>query len=76
MEVGFVLNGVACYGLVSDFIKGIGSVGDEFSEEDFLVGVEGVNDKAHKLLDISRESECILGHFKDFRVFFWDLKVY
>jgi len=39
-----VLNGVTCYGLVSDFIKGIRSVGNEFSEEDLLVGVEGIND--------------------------------
>jgi hypothetical protein len=27
---------------VSDFIEGIGGVGDEFSQEDLLVGVEGV----------------------------------
>jgi hypothetical protein len=40
---------------VSDFVQGIRSVGDQFSEEDFLVGVEGVDDETHQLLDISIE---------------------
>jgi hypothetical protein len=31
-------------GLVSDFIEGIGGIGYQFAKEDFLVGVEGVDD--------------------------------
>ena len=29
-------------GRITDFVEGIGRVGDEFTEEDLLVGVEGV----------------------------------
>merc|ERR1719329_145077 len=43
--------------LVSNLVKGIRSVGDQLTEEDFLVGVEGVNDQAHQLLNISIESK-------------------
>jgi hypothetical protein len=32
-------------------------VGNQFSEEDFLVGVEGVDDQTHELLNISIECE-------------------
>ena len=31
--------------LVPDFVKGIGGVGDELSQEDFLVRVERVDDQ-------------------------------
>merc|ERR1712166_1193182 len=48
--------------LVSDFIKSIGRVRDEFSKEDLLVGVESVDDKGHQLLDISAESKYFFGH--------------
>ena len=41
--------------MVADFVEGIGGVGDEFAEEDFLVGVEGVDDEGEELVDISRE---------------------
>jgi len=54
----FVLEGVwVCEGLVSDFIEGIGGVGDEFSKEDFFVGVEGVDDQGHQLGDFGLEGE-------------------
>merc|ERR1719329_1297739 len=43
--------------LVSNLVKGIRSVGDQLTEEDFLVGVESVNDQAHQLLNISIESK-------------------
>jgi hypothetical protein len=42
---------------VSDFVKSVGGIGDKFSEEDLFVGVEGVDDESHKLLDVSIESE-------------------
>ena len=35
----------------------IGRVGNQFTEEDFLVGVEGVDDKRHQLGDFSLEGE-------------------
>ena len=35
----------------------IRGVGDELSEEDLLVGVEGVNDQRHQLSNLSLESE-------------------
>jgi len=61
-EVGFTFDTVASDGLVADLVESIRRVGDEFSEEDFLVGVEGVDDETHQLLDISTESEGVLGH--------------
>jgi hypothetical protein len=48
--------------LVSDLIKSIRRVGDQFSEEDLLVGVESVDDEGHQLLDISAESKDFFGH--------------
>jgi hypothetical protein len=61
-------------GFVSDFVQSIGGVGDKFSEENFFVGVESVNDETHQLLDISIEGKVfcvllILSHFfKDFLI--------
>ena len=43
-------------GVDADLVDGIGRVGDELTEEDLLVGVEGVDDEAHQLTDVSRES--------------------
>ncbi len=40
---------------VSDFVQGIRSVGDQFSEKDFFVRVEGIDDETHQLLDVSIE---------------------
>merc|ERR1712137_1087573 len=48
-------------GLVADLVKRIGTVGDQFSEEDLLVGVDGVDDEGKKLRDLGLELEC-LGH--------------
>ena len=44
-------------GVVSDFIQSIRGIGDELSKEDFLVGVESVDDQTHQLLDVSVESK-------------------
>ncbi|KAH3670932.1 hypothetical protein OGAPHI_000643 [Ogataea philodendri] len=41
--------------LVSDFVQGVRSVRDQFSEEDFLVRVNGVNEQGHQLRDLSLE---------------------
>ena len=35
----------------------VGSVADEFTKEDLLVGVEGVDDEAEELVDLRLESE-------------------
>jgi len=39
----------------ADLVEGIGGVGDKLTEEDFLVGVEGVDDEGHQLVDFSLE---------------------
>ena len=44
-------------GLVTDLIQGIGGVGHQLTQEDFLVAVEGVDDQGHQLLDVSIEGE-------------------
>lgn len=53
--------------LVSDLVQSVGGIGDQFSEEDVLVRVEGVDDQSHQLLDISVERVYFLlrvfGHF-------------
>ena len=57
-EGGFVLGDVGVgEGSVPDFVEGIGCVGDELSEEDFFVGVEGVDDESHKLLYVCVEGK-------------------
>lgn len=42
-------------GGISDLVKGIRRVGDELSQEDLLVGVEGVDDKVEKLGNLGLE---------------------
>ena len=37
-----VEDGRVCEGLIADFVQGIGAVGDEFTQEDLLVAVEGI----------------------------------
>lgn len=69
-EVGFIVGDVwVSEGFVSDFVEGIWGVGDEFSEENFFVGVEGVDDETHQLLDVGVEGEVFslfsLAHFLD-----------
>lgn len=49
-------------GGVSDLVEGIGRVGDEFSKEDFLVRVEGVDDKVEKLGNLGLEAKGLGGH--------------
>lgn len=44
-------------GLVTDLVQGIGGVGDKLTEENLLVGVDGVNDQPKQLRDLSLELE-------------------
>lgn len=44
-------------GLVPDLVERIGSVGDELTEENLLVGVDGVDDEREQLRDLSLELE-------------------
>lgn len=56
-------------GLVSDLVESIGGVGDKLSEEDLLVGVDGVDDKGEKLRDLSLELESFshgVGYQREF----------
>jgi hypothetical protein len=46
-------------GLVSDLVESIGGVGDDLSEENLLVGVDGVDDEREKLRDLSLELESL-----------------
>lgn len=43
--------------LIADLVKGIGGVGDEFTQENLLVGVDGVDDEGEELRDLSLELE-------------------
>ena len=45
--------------LVPDLVKSIGRVGDNLSEEDLLVGVDGVDDEGEELRDLSLELESL-----------------
>mmetsp|Transcript_18093 Transcript_18093/g.30891 ORF Transcript_18093/g.30891 Transcript_18093/m.30891 type:complete len:540 (-) Transcript_18093:58-1677(-) len=49
--------------VVPDLVEGVGGVGDELSQEDLLVGVEGVDDETHQLLDVGVEGEDLFTHF-------------
>ena len=49
-------------GAVSDLVKSIRGVGNELSQEDLLVGVEGVDDQTHQLLDVSVERKDFFRH--------------
>merc|ERR1719376_535607 len=56
--------------LIPDLVKGIRRVGDQFSEEDFLVAVEGVDDETHQLSNFCLKGESfsifmnsVSGHF-------------
>ena len=50
-------------GLVTDLVERIRGVRDKFSQEDFLVRVDGVDDQRKKLRDLSLKLES-LGHLK------------
>jgi hypothetical protein len=54
LGLGLQLLGVG-QGLVSDLVQSIGSVGNELSQENLLVGVDGVDDERHQLRDLSCE---------------------
>jgi hypothetical protein len=45
---------------VSDLVKSVRGIGDEFSQKYFFVGVESVDDEAHQLLDISIEGKVLI----------------
>ena len=62
---GIQLAGVG-QGLISDLVQGIGGVGDEFSQEDLLVGVDGVDDQREQLRDLSLELEGFARHLEGF----------
>jgi hypothetical protein len=49
-------------GLISDLVKGIGTVGNQLSQEDLLVGVDCVDDQGKKLRDLSLELEGFARH--------------
>ena len=46
-------------GSVMDLYQGVGGVRNQFSKEDILVEVEGVDDEGHQLLDISVERKAV-----------------
>jgi len=54
--LGLQLGGI-CEGLVADLVEGIAGVGNQLSEEDLFVGVEGVDDQAHQLGNLCLKCE-------------------
>ncbi|KAK8922658.1 hypothetical protein VCV18_006717 [Metarhizium anisopliae] len=46
-------------GLVADLVQSIGGIGNKFSQEDFFVGVDSVDDEGEKLRDLSLELESL-----------------
>lgn len=48
--------------LISDLVESIGTVGYQFSQEDFLIGVDCVDDEGEQLRDLSLELEGFAGH--------------
>ena len=49
-------------GAVSDLVESVRGVGNELSQEDLLVGIEGVDDQTHQLLDVSVERKDFFRH--------------
>ena len=58
--VGVKLGGVG-ESLIADLVQSIGGVGDQLTQENLLVGVDGVDDEGEQLRDLSLELEG-LGH--------------
>merc|ERR1719189_2843067 len=59
-EVRLCLNLVrVCDGLVANLVQRIRSIGDDLSQEDLFVGIEGVDDQTHELLNVGIESKCL-----------------
>jgi len=54
--LGVELGGIG-EALISDLVQGIGAVGNQLAEEDFFVGVEGVDDEGHQLGNLCLEGE-------------------
>src|SRR3954452_19595588 len=50
-------------GFISDLVESIGTIGHEFSQEDLLVGVDGVDNEGEQLRDLSLELKGISSHF-------------
>jgi hypothetical protein len=46
-------------GLIADLVERIRGVGDKFSEEDLLVGIDSVDNEREQLRDLSLELECL-----------------
>lgn len=47
---------------IADLVKRIGRVGDQFSQEDLFIRVDGVDDEGEKLGDFCLELESFGGH--------------
>ncbi len=56
-------------GLIPDLVEGVGRVGDQLTEEDFLVRVECVDDQAHQLSDLGLEGEGLHVRVRHFGCF-------
>ena len=54
--------------LIADLVKGIRGVGDKFTQENLLVGVDSVDDKREELRDLSLELKG-LGHDEGCRLY-------
>ena len=50
-------------GLIADLVESIGTVRDQLSKEDLLVGVDGVDDQAQELGDLSLELKSLGSHY-------------
>jgi hypothetical protein len=49
-------------GFISNLVESIGTVGDEFSQENLLVGVDCVDNEGEKLRNLSLELESFARH--------------
>jgi len=49
-------------GFISNLVESIGTVGNEFSQEDLFVGVDCVDNKGKELRDLSLELEGFSSH--------------
>ena len=49
-------------GFISDLVKGIGAIGNQFSQEDLLVRVDCVDNEGEQLRDLSLELEGFSRH--------------
>ena len=66
LELGLVVEDFFLRDLgVAEFFEGVGSIGNQLADEDFLLGVERVDDDIEQLLDLGLELEflrCVGGH--------------